>query len=55
MLNLYVFIAGIKEGLYSAEALADYLLYRLNVINPSGELSLLFFFLPSFPAQFPTD
>ncbi|KII87590.1 hypothetical protein PLICRDRAFT_640798 [Plicaturopsis crispa FD-325 SS-3] len=27
-------IAGIKEGLYDIEALASYLLYRLNVLNP---------------------
>ncbi|EPQ52106.1 P-loop containing nucleoside triphosphate hydrolase protein [Gloeophyllum trabeum ATCC 11539] len=27
-------IAGIKEGLYDVEALAAYLLYRLNVLNP---------------------
>jgi len=27
-------IAGIKEGLYDTEALAAYLLYRLNVLNP---------------------
>ncbi|KAG2008681.1 hypothetical protein CC2G_014085 [Coprinopsis cinerea AmutBmut pab1-1] len=27
-------IAGIKEGLYDMEALAAYLLYRLNVLNP---------------------
>ncbi|KAF9467935.1 P-loop containing nucleoside triphosphate hydrolase protein [Collybia nuda] len=27
-------IAGIKEGLYDMEALASYLLYRLNVLNP---------------------
>ncbi|TFK41583.1 P-loop containing nucleoside triphosphate hydrolase protein [Crucibulum laeve] len=27
-------IAGIKEGLYDMEALALYLLYRLNVLNP---------------------
>jgi len=27
-------IAGIKEGLYDMEALAGYLLYRLNVLNP---------------------
>lgn len=26
--------AGIKEGLYDMEALAAYLLYRLNVLNP---------------------
>ena len=28
--------AGIKEGLYDVEALATYLLYRLNVLNPIG-------------------
>ena len=28
--------AGIKEGLYDNEALAAYLLYRLNVLNESG-------------------
>ncbi|KAJ7596590.1 P-loop containing nucleoside triphosphate hydrolase protein [Mycena floridula] len=27
-------IAGIKEGMYDAETLAGYLLYRLNVLNP---------------------
>ncbi|KAJ7269935.1 P-loop containing nucleoside triphosphate hydrolase protein [Mycena rebaudengoi] len=27
-------IAGIKEGMYDVEALAAYLLYRLNVLNP---------------------
>jgi len=27
-------IAGIKEGLYDVEALATYLLYRLNILNP---------------------
>ncbi|KAG6902183.1 hypothetical protein C0995_003279 [Termitomyces sp. Mi166 len=27
-------VAGIKEGLYDMEALASYLLYRLNVLNP---------------------
>ncbi|KAL0576402.1 Mitochondrial GTPase 1 [Marasmius crinis-equi] len=27
-------IAGIKEGMYDMEALASYLLYRLNVLNP---------------------
>ncbi|GBE88608.1 P-loop containing nucleoside triphosphate hydrolase protein [Sparassis crispa] len=27
-------IAGIKEGLYDVEALASYLLYRLNVLDP---------------------
>jgi len=36
-------IAGIKEGLYSVEALAAYLLYRLNVINPAGESAVVFF------------
>ncbi|KAH6917784.1 P-loop containing nucleoside triphosphate hydrolase protein [Coprinopsis sp. MPI-PUGE-AT-0042] len=36
-------IAGIKEGLYDMEALASYLLYRLNVLNPIAPayLSLL--------------
>ena len=29
--------AGIKEGLYATEALAAYLLYRLNVLDPVGE------------------
>ena len=28
--------AGIKEGLYDSEALAAYLLYRLNALNGSG-------------------
>ncbi|KAJ6627799.1 P-loop containing nucleoside triphosphate hydrolase protein [Mycena sp. CBHHK59/15] len=27
-------IAGIKEGMYDIEALASYLLYRLNILNP---------------------
>ncbi|KAF9652613.1 P-loop containing nucleoside triphosphate hydrolase protein [Thelephora ganbajun] len=31
-------IAGIKEGLYDVEALATYLLYRLNVLNPIGAI-----------------
>ena len=30
--------AGIKEGLYDNEALAAYLLYRLNALNQSGML-----------------
>jgi hypothetical protein len=30
-------IAGIKEGLYDVEPLAEYLLYRLNVLNPICE------------------
>ncbi|CAA7269952.1 unnamed protein product [Cyclocybe aegerita] len=36
-------IAGIKEGLYDTDALAAYLLYRLNVLNPIAPayLSLL--------------
>ncbi|RPD56017.1 P-loop containing nucleoside triphosphate hydrolase protein [Lentinus tigrinus ALCF2SS1-6] len=29
-------IAGIKEGLYDTEALASYLLYRLNVLDPAA-------------------
>lgn len=32
-------IAGIKEGLYDAEPLATYLLYRLNVLDPVGACS----------------
>ena len=28
--------AGIKEGLYDNEALAAYLLYRLNALNQTG-------------------
>jgi hypothetical protein len=28
--------AGIREGLYDNEALAAYLLYRLNALNQSG-------------------
>ena len=28
--------AGIKEGLYDDEALAAYLLYRLNALNSTG-------------------
>jgi hypothetical protein len=31
-------VAGIKEGLYDVEALATYLLYRLNVLNPIGAI-----------------
>jgi ribosome biogenesis GTPase A len=27
-------IAGIKEGLYDVEALVNYLLYRLNILDP---------------------
>lgn len=38
-------IAGIKEGLYDAEPLATYLLYRLNVLDPVGA----FFFPSPFP------
>ncbi|KAF5369096.1 hypothetical protein D9758_003074 [Tetrapyrgos nigripes] len=36
-------IAGIKEGMYDMETLAAYLLYRLNVLNPTSPayLSLL--------------
>ncbi|KAF8882509.1 P-loop containing nucleoside triphosphate hydrolase protein [Gymnopilus junonius] len=34
-------IAGIKEGLYDTEALAAYLLYRLNALNPICNPSLL--------------
>ena len=34
-------LAGIKEGLYDVEALAAYLLYRLNILNPMSELSAL--------------
>jgi len=33
--------AGIKEGLYDIEALAAYLLYRLNTINSICEFRLL--------------
>ena len=33
-LTVSVKIAGIKEGLYDVEALAAYLLYRLNLLNP---------------------
>ncbi|RXW21250.1 hypothetical protein EST38_g4616 [Candolleomyces aberdarensis] len=33
-------IAGIKEGLYDMEALAGYLLYRLNVLNPISPVYL---------------
>jgi len=33
LLNIMI-IAGIKEGLYDVEPLAEYLLYRLNVLNP---------------------
>lgn len=28
--------AGIKEGLYDVEALASYLLYRFNILDPIG-------------------
>lgn len=31
--------AGIKEGLYSTESLAEYLLYRLNILNPMCEFT----------------
>jgi hypothetical protein len=34
--------AGIKEGLYDNEALAAYLLYRLNALNPSGTVIMYF-------------
>ncbi|KAF9010140.1 P-loop containing nucleoside triphosphate hydrolase protein [Cyathus striatus] len=33
-------IAGIKEGLYDMEALAAYLLYRLNILNPISPVYL---------------
>ena len=33
-LTCFCQIAGIKEGLYDVEALAAYLLYRLNLLNP---------------------
>jgi hypothetical protein len=36
MLN--VVSAGIKEGLYDSETLANYLLYRFNLLNPDGKL-----------------
>jgi len=35
-------VAGIKEGLYDVEALAAYLLYRLNVLNPVCECTSSF-------------
>jgi len=41
-------IAGIKEGLYGAESLAEYLLYRLNVLNPMFP-AYLELFPPSTP------
>lgn len=46
MIKFYILIitlssAGIKEGLYDVEALATYLLYRLNILNPMSELSTL--------------
>lgn len=48
--------AGIKEGLYDNEALAAYLLYRLNALNQSGMVimypnsmtSLIDFLFPAF-------
>jgi hypothetical protein len=49
VLILYLCTAGIKEGLYSVEALAAYLLHRLNVINPAGESPLLFYLDSSLP------
>ena len=33
-----IWVAGIKEGLYDVEALATYLLYRLNALNPIGTI-----------------
>lgn len=36
--------AGIKEGLYDTEALAAYLLYRLNVLNPICACSRILLF-----------
>lgn len=41
-------IAGIKEGLYDAEPLATYLLYRLNVLDPVGTCFLPTPLFPSF-------
>lgn len=34
MCRLNIELAGIKEGLYQSETLAEYLLYKLNVLNP---------------------
>lgn len=33
-------IAGIKESLHDIEALASYLLYRLNVLDPIGMVTI---------------
>ncbi|TDL22835.1 P-loop containing nucleoside triphosphate hydrolase protein [Rickenella mellea] len=44
-------IAGIREGLYDEEALASYLLFRLNLLNPSSPAYLSI--LP--PRTPPTD
>ncbi|KAL5480967.1 MTG1 [Sanghuangporus weigelae] len=44
-------IAGIREGLYSDETLAEYLLYRLNLLNPATP-AYLSVFPPGTP---PTD
>jgi hypothetical protein len=39
--------AGLKEGLYAAETLASYLLYRFNLLDPhSMSSSLLLWFAP---------
>lgn len=38
---LLILPAGIKEGLYDVEALAAYLLYGLNVLNPICALTSL--------------
>lgn len=41
-------IAGIRAGLYADETLAEYLLYRLNVLNPTSKQSL-HSSMPSYP------
>lgn len=42
--NILFITAGIRNGLYSEDTLAQYLLYRLNLLNPHGtyfQLTLL--------------
>lgn len=36
--NTLFVTAGIRNGLYSEDTLAQYLLYRLNLLNPHGTL-----------------
>jgi hypothetical protein len=45
--------AGIKEGLYDNEALAAYLLYRLNALNQSG-MFIMYLNSMKIPIDFPS-